>query len=203
MTVGGGRHALVLAAGAGRRFGGNKLNAPWRGEPLVLAALRTALAARVERVTIVTGAAAAALEPVLATIGDPRLRRVQAPDWNEGLAASVRAGIASLPSDTRAAVIFLGDMPLIPEGLADQLLDAVAAGAPAARVRSPSGPAHPVAFAAAAFPALLALEGDRGARSVIDGLGDAVTSFESDAPGVVFDVDLPRDLERASIDEAT
>ena len=203
MTEGGGRHALVLAAGAGRRFGGNKLSALWRGEPLVLAALRTALAARVERVTVVTGAEAAALDPVLSIIADPRLRRVVALDWDEGLAASVRAGIASLPGDTKAAVIFLGDMPLIPEGLADQLLDAVAAGAPAARVRSPEGPAHPVAFAAAAFPNLLALDGDRGAKSVIDALGDAVARFESVAPGVVFDVDLPRDLDGASVDEAT
>lgn len=203
MTEGGGRHALVLAAGAGRRFGGNKLSALWRGELLVLAALRTALAARVERVTIVTGADAAALEPVLWTIGDPRLRRVVARDWNDGLAASLRAGIASLPGDAQAAVIFLGDMPLIPEGLADQLLDAVAAGAPAARVRSPKGPAHPVAFTAAAFPDLLALDGDRGARSVIDGLGDAVASVESDAFGVVFDVDRPSDLDGATVEEAT
>jgi CTP:molybdopterin cytidylyltransferase MocA len=96
-----GRHALVLAAGAGRRFGGNKLSALWGGEPLVLAALRSALAARVERVTVVTGAQAPALDPVLSTIDDPRLRRVVALDWNEGLAASLRAGVASLPGDTQ------------------------------------------------------------------------------------------------------
>ncbi|WP_312084283.1 nucleotidyltransferase family protein [Brevundimonas sp.] len=198
-----GRHALVLAAGAGRRFGGNKLSALWGGEPLVLAALRTALAARVERVTVVTGAQAPALDPVLSTIDDPRLRRVVALDWNEGLAASLRAGVASLPGDTQGAVIFLGDMPLIPAGLADQLLDAVAGGAPAARVRSPRGPAHPVAFAAAVFPDLVALVGDRGARSVMDGLGEAVACVDSDAPGVVFDVDLPSDLDKATIDEPT
>ncbi len=100
-------------------------------------------------------------------------------------------------------MIFLGDMPLIPEELVDRLLDAVAAGAPAARVRSSKGPAHPVAFAAAAFPDLLALDGDRGAKSVIDALGGTVANFESDAPGVVFDVDRPVDLEGASVDEAT
>ena len=139
----------------------------------------------------------------MSTIDDPRLQRVVAQDCHEGLAASLRAGVASLPSNAQGAVIFLGDMPLIPEGLADHLLDAVAGGAPAARVRSPEGPAHPVAFAAAVFPDLVALEGDRGARSVVDGLGDAVASIDSDDAGVRFDIDLPSDLDNATAGRPT
>lgn len=200
MTEAAGRHAIVLAAGAGRRFGGGKLTAIWRGEPLILAAVRTALAAGVETVTVVTGADETVVE-ALAAVADRRMRLVAADEWREGLAASLRAGIASLPASAKAAVIFLGDMPQASAALADALLDAVIEGAPAAVVRSPHGPAHPVAFASAVFPDLLALRGDQGARPVIEALGDRVAAIDSADPGAVFDVDRPADLERQPAQE--
>lgn len=189
-----GRHALVLAGGAGRRFGGGKLTALWCGEPLVLAAVRTALAATVDTVTVVTGADARVAEALFA-VTDARLRLVEAADWNEGMAASLRTGVAALPASAQAAVIFLGDMPLVPASLADRLLGAIMAGAPAAIIRSPQGPAHPVAFDVTLFPDLLRLRGDRGARSVLAALGDRVAVIDCNHPGVVFDVDEPQDLE--------
>lgn len=189
-----GRHAIVLAAGAGRRFGGGKLTAPWRGEPLILASVRIALAAAVETVTVVTGADATVVE-ALADVRDHRLRWIAIEDWDEGLAASLRAGISALPASASAMAIFLGDMPQIPDTLADALLAAVAGGAPAAVVRSPHGPAHPVAFSAAVFPDLLRLRGDRGARTVLEALGDRVANIDCDHPWVVFDVDHRSDLE--------
>ncbi len=60
-------------------------------------------------------------------------------------------------------------------------------------VRSPAGPAHPVAFGAAVFADLLS--GDRGARWVLGALGDEVVSIDCDDPGVVFDIDHPADLQ--------
>ena len=194
MTAPDGRHAIVLAAGAGTRFGGGKLTAIWRDEPLIRASVATALGATVERVTVVTGADAEMISDALSALHDPRLNIVQAEDWADGMSASLTAGVAALPDDARAVVVFLGDMPCIPPALADRLLDAVMTGAPAAAVRSTHGPAHPVAFGAAVFPDLLVLSGDRGARSLLEGLGDAVVKIDCDDPGVVFDVDRPQDL---------
>lgn len=194
MTGPSGRQAIVLAAGAGLRFGGDKLTALWRGRPLIMAAVRTALAAGVDKVTVVTGADDG-IAGALAPLGGARLRLISAPDWNEGLAASLRAGVRALPSPTLATVVFLGDMPLVPAFLADQLLDAVIGGAPAAVVRSPHGPAHPVAFSAGLFPELLGLRGDRGARSVLQALGDAVVAIDCEDAGAVYDVDRPEDLD--------
>lgn len=193
MTKSAGRHAIVLAAGAGRRFGGGKLTAIWQGEPLIRAAVRTALSASVERVTVVTGADAT-LRELLSAFDEPRLALVEALDWEEGLAASLRSGIAALPDSTQAVVVFLGDMPRVPPSLADRLLDAVIDGAPAAMVRSAAGPAHPVAFGAALFPTLCSLTGDRGARLVLEALGNTVAEIVSDDAGVVFDVDYPADI---------
>ncbi|QYF87384.1 NTP transferase domain-containing protein [Brevundimonas sp. PAMC22021] len=191
-----GRHAVVLAAGAGRRFGGGKLLADWRGEPLVLAAVRSALAARVDEVVLVVGADAAAVTAAADTAGDPRLRIVPASDWAQGLGASLAAGVRSLPPDAEKMVVFLGDMPAIPEGLADQLLDALDGPHVAARTVSPHGPAHPVAFARDVFDALGELTEDQGAKSLLAALGPRVASVFTDDPGVVFDVDRPEDLAR-------
>lgn len=64
-----GTHALLLAAGAGTRFGGGKLTASWRGEPLVCAAARIALASPAERVTAVVGKDAGMVAQALAELG--------------------------------------------------------------------------------------------------------------------------------------
>ena len=190
-----GRHALVLAAGAGSRFGGGKLTADWRGAPLVVWAVRAALAANVERVTVVIGAAADSVEQALEALAGDRLRVVEAGNWAQGQSASLRAGVGALPRDARAVAVFLGDMPSVEPAMADRLLDAVAAGAPAARLRSAAGPAHPAAFSAEVFPDLLNLSGDQGARGLFERLGDAVAIFETDHPGATLDIDRREDLE--------
>jgi molybdenum cofactor cytidylyltransferase len=195
MPAEGQRHAIVLAAGAGRRFGGGKLLAPWQGEPLVLAAVRTALAAPVGRVTVVLGAGKEAVAEALSALPSARLKLVEAEHWRDGLSASLRAGIDSLPAEAESVVVFLGDMPAIPLDLAGELLDAIEAGAPAAVVVSPRGPAHPAAFARSQFDSLRELSGDRGARVLLEALGAAVARIKSDDPGVVFDIDLPADIE--------
>ncbi len=190
-----GRHALVLAGGAGSRFGGGKMLAAWHGEPLVLAAIRTALSAQVETVFLVTGAEQEALAGVAAGMHEARLVVVQAHDWARGMSASLIAGIAALPGDAFAVAVLLGDMPLIPEGLVDRVLDEVGKGAVAAVVTSPLGPAHPAAFSRATFETLAGLKGDRGARGVLAAFDDAVAQIASDDPGVVFDVDRLADLQ--------
>ena len=121
-----GLQAVVLAAGSARRFGGRKLLADWNGAPLLHAALACARAAPAEGVTVVTGADAADIAACVRAF-DPAIRLVHAPDHAEGMAASLRTGIASLPADTLAAFVFLGDMPrvspdvLAPLSLADWL----------------------------------------------------------------------------------
>lgn len=192
----GGRHAIVLAAGAASRFGGGKLVALWRGEPLIRWSVRAALATAVDGVVLVVGSGAAEVWTALGPIDDVRLTIVEAPLWSEGLSASLRTGLAALPPDAVAAAVFLGDMPAVSPLLADRLLDAVVAGAPAARLLSPLGPAHPTAFAARLFPKLAQVAGDQGGREVLRSLGDQVAFIASDDPGAVFDIDHPADLSR-------
>lgn len=182
-------HALVLAAGAARRFGGRKLLARWRGRSLIEWSVAAALASGVDEVTVVLGAGADQIEPCLPST----VASVICDDWAEGMAASLRCGIAALPAGTSAVAIFLGDMPAVSPMLARQLLDAVKAGAPAAVASFEGIPAHPVAVGVAAFPILLALRGDCGARKELVELA-GTTIIEADSAAAIFDVDVEADL---------
>lgn len=185
--------AVVLAAGAGARFGGAKLTSPWRGGRLIDGAVAAALAAPVRTVAVVIGA-----DPAVAqALGrDPRLRLVHAVDHAQGMAASLRAGISALPADAAGAFVFLGDMPLIPIVILRPLALALAQGAAAAAPLWAGHRGHPVLFSRTLFPDLLALAGDQGAKSVLDGLGGRLALVESPDEGVLFDVDFRTDSPR-------
>lgn len=185
--------SLVLAAGAGSRFGGGKLIAPYRGAPLLHAALAAARAAPGGEITVVTGADAEAVATAVAAF-DPSIRLVHAPDHAEGMAASLRTGIASLGPQVDAAFVFLGDMPRIPHAVLAPLADAVAAGAPAAAPVFQGRRGNPVVLNRALFAEVAQLKGDVGARPILQRLGDAVALVETDDDGVLFDVDERGDL---------
>jgi molybdenum cofactor cytidylyltransferase len=190
--------AIVLAAGAGSRFGGGKLFAPWRDGVLLDGALAMAFAAPVQSVSVVWGAdrrVPAAAEAFAARAGaSDRLRLVHAERHAEGMAASLKAGVASLDSHSEGAFVFLGDMPRIPASVTRALADALANGAAAAAPDFAGQRSHPVLFASELYPALLDLSGDRGAAAILAALGDSLALVAADDDGVLFDVDRPDDL---------
>ena len=188
-----GFHALVLAAGAGSRFGGGKLTAPWRGAPLIHAALRSAAAAPVEAVTVVLGSDAEGVRAAARTFAaSSPLRFVKAADWSLGLSASLRAGVAALPADAEAAFVFLGDMPCIPASVLPPLASAVLAGAPAAAPTHQGRRGHPVLLGRALLNRVSTLTGDEGARRLLNTVH--VAEVVSLSEGVLFDVDTPNAL---------
>ena len=188
-----GFQALVLAAGSATRFGGRKLLADWNGAPLLHAALAAARAAPVEGVTVVTGADAAEIEACV-TAFDPAIPRVHAPDHGQGMAASLRAGVAALPADTQGVFVFLGDMPRVPRAVLQPLAEAVRAGALAVAPVFQGRRGNPVILARELFATVATLTGDTGARDLLNDLGARLVLVESPDDGVLFDVDVPGDL---------
>ena len=178
---------VLLAAGLGRRFGGDKLLAPLGGRPVVRWSA-AALAAAVDRVLVVLPPGAdllrAALDGLHVDFVEHALRR-------EGMASSIRAGVAALPADAEAFVVALGDQPLVDSALVAQLCARWReTRAPAVVPRYADGTGHPVLFDRACAPALMRLEGDRGARPVLEALGDAAVHV--DVPSAMpSDVDTP------------
>jgi len=192
-----GYQGLVLAAGAGERFGGRKLTADWQGRPLVMAAVEAALGAPVDTVIVVLGCDASTVAAALAPLAGPRLQLVVAEGWRDGMAATLRQGVQSLPATSRGFLLFLGDMPLIPRALPPSVLAHLEAGAPAAQPFHGGVPAHPVGFSLALYEDLLALTGDRGAAALLRDRPGVIRIEAGDA-GAVFDVDHPADLTKVT-----
>jgi molybdenum cofactor cytidylyltransferase len=179
--------AIVLAAGSGRRFGGDKLLAPFRGEPLVHHAIRAARAAPVERVIVVC--------PPSLAIGDwPGAPAVEAARIaSTALSTSLKAGIAAA-GGVDGVFVFLGDMPLIPHDLAGRLADALGEGF-AAVPRHAGRNGHPVLLSCRAFPQIEGLDGDEGAGKLLKARDD-LAFVECPADTIHLDVDRTEDLAR-------
>lgn len=195
-TGGGDFEAIVLAAGAGRRFGGRKLLAPYAGGRLIDAALRAAFVAPVARVTVVTGFDAAAVEAAVraSPAVDTRLNLVFAPEHADGMGASLARAAAEVSNAAAGVFVFLGDMPRVPEAVLRPLTAAVEAGAAAAAPTFAGRRGHPVLFGAALLVRLRELQGDEGARAVLAGLGERLALVPAPDDGVLFDVDEPEQL---------
>jgi molybdenum cofactor cytidylyltransferase len=183
--------ALVLAAGQGSRFGGQKLTAQWEDGMLIDGALRAAMAAPVEEILVVTGADPDVIKAVDA-YNDERLRTVYAENHIKGLSASLKAGIAALSPGIHGAFIFLGDMPRIPHEVLPQLCEAIDNGAPAAAPVHHGVRGHPVILASPLFGMLMDLQGDNGANGLLNALGPQVVTIPTTDDGILFDVDEPQ-----------
>jgi len=180
---------LVLAAGGSRRFGGvPKQLAPLDGVPLLEHALRAVAAAPdVEPVLVALGAHA---EQILAAVDLQGAEPLLIPDWAEGQAAALRAGVAALAPRADAVLVTLGDQPRVSAAAIARVVAAWDGTAPAVRATFGGRPGHPVLLERALFPAVAELRGDTGARELLRA-GVVEVACDADA---VLDVDTPADL---------
>lgn len=182
--------AIVLAAGRGSRFAdGFKLLALHEARPLVRIVASAALASRAAPVIVVTGHRQ---EEVAAALAGLPVETAFNPDYAEGLSTSLRRGFSALPESARAAVVMLGDMPLVGAAAVDRLIGAwEAGGRPAAVVPLVEGRrANPVLLSRALEADVERLTGDRGAGPLLARRGD-VLEVAMDDPALLADVDTP------------
>lgn len=186
--------AVLLAAGAGSRFGGGKLLADYGGRPLISAALDALARSPVAETLVVVGAEGAALRPVLEGYG---VGIVENPRWSEGQSTSVLAGLGACGPQVEAAVVLLADQPLVEAGAVERLIQAFLRGAEVAVATYDGEPRNPVLFSRGTWPVLFEeLKGDRGAREVLRRRPEWVTLVPCDGAGDPFDVDTEEDLRR-------
>jgi CTP:molybdopterin cytidylyltransferase MocA len=186
--------AILLAAGSGSRFGGGKLLAPYRGRPLIEAALASLEEAPVDEKVVVVGDDAERLREVCERYG---VHIVENPEWQRGQSTSVLAGLRACGALTQAAVVLLGDQPLIGAGAVDRLVATFAEGAKVAVATYGGKRRNPVLFSREVWPLLEAeLAGDEGARSVMRHHPELLVDVPCDGVGDPADVNTREDLRR-------
>jgi molybdenum cofactor cytidylyltransferase len=185
---------VLLAAGSGSRFGGDKLLAKLDdGRSLALAALE-GLAAGVDAVIAVVRPGDAALHSLFGRSG--ALVAVCS-DAAEGMGASLACGVREVQQrfpQAQGAIIALADMPWLSSPTVEHIANALRRGATMAAPTHCGTRGHPVGFGAGCFAELQALSGDEGARALLSARGAELVLIAVDDPGVLRDVDTPADL---------
>ena len=182
--------AIVLAAGSSTRFGRTKQLEKFEGAPLAANAMRKAESVCGVRSVLVTGKdwkeVASACEPLAGFF-------VINNDYEQGLASSIACGVRAVAESADAILLMLADLPLVSAEHLGNLVDAWK-NSPhsiiASAFEDTLGP--PIVFPKADFDELLKLEGDRGARPVIEANRNRVLALPCEE--AAFDIDRPEDL---------
>lgn len=185
--------AIVLAAGGSTRMGQPKLLLPWQGEALIRWPVKTALKANLSPVIVVTGAYASEITTVLQ---DLAVNIVHNADWKAGQSTSVRCGILSLPEETEAVVILLGDQPQLPVSVLQKLVLEYRSSNKSIPIFISSfnkNRRNPVLFDRLVFHDLLNLKGDAGGRAIFSLYPGKYVPV--DDPNIFLDIDCPEDYQ--------
>ena len=183
---------ILLAAGSGSRFGGDKLLHPLPDGVAIAAHAARNLFASGLNVTAVVRPGDFPLADMLEQEG---CYVTVCPEAAQGMGASLAHAVRA-ERGAAGWVVALADMPRIRPDTIRRIAEAIATGAAIAAPGYRGTRGHPVAFAARFGPELAALTGDSGARSLLEREREAVVLVDCDDPGVLLDIDRRADLER-------
>ncbi|NJP11013.1 MAG: nucleotidyltransferase family protein [Leptolyngbyaceae cyanobacterium RU_5_1] len=186
---------VILAAGASSRMGTPKQLLHYQGRSLIRYAVETAIASVCHPILVVLGAYADHIKPELKS---PNLQVIENPRWTHGMSTSIRIGVEGLKAENpsvKAVVLMVCDQPLVSTQLINQLVEyyqAMKGLIVAAEYAGILG--VPALFDHTLFPDLIALNGDVGARQVIQ--RHAQKTCGVSYPAGAFDLDTPADYQQ-------
>ena len=192
--------AVVLAAGASRRFGADKLLHPLTLHGVTLPLAAHSLLPWVEtftHITVVVKPAAEifcrALETALGTTNAAKISWLVCEDADKGLASSLICGVQA---NTRAAgwLIGLADMPAVPAIAISSVRNALLHDAELAAPFCNGSRGHPVGFSAHYYNELLGLSGDTGAKRLLERDQNKIVQIVIEDAGILTDIDTSADL---------
>lgn len=185
---------VILAAGTSTRLGSLKQLLPLEGQPILQHVIGAAAEAALDPIVIVLGHRASEVEAKLRL--PQGVSVVNNPDYAQGQASSLRAGLASLPGDVAAAVILLGDQPGIRPAVVRAAVEKwESTGGPVVRTLYRGRSGHPVVLDRNVWSEVMAETGDRGARDLLAGHPEWVVALERDEDPPA-DVDTRADYEK-------
>jgi len=190
--------AIVLAAGASKRFPGTKQLAVMGGMTLVERAIDAVPPREVGEIVVVLGHQARAVERVVRAKRGVKVAVNKR--YRAGMATSIRVGIGAVASGSTGAILLLADQPFVTLSLLQRMLRVFQAGGPGGRIVAA---AHadlvtpPVIFSREYFEELAELRGDEGARSVIERHADALALVRVRSKAVLADIDTLEDFDKA------
>jgi molybdenum cofactor cytidylyltransferase len=191
--------AIILAAGASTRLGQPKQLLKLNGETLLHRTARLATEAGYNPVFVVLGYEAARMQQELSSLA---AKPILNPDWSSGMGSSLSSGIEAVMNEKTApqkVIVLLCDQPTLSAETLSNLLRTSTESKSLITASSYSGRSGvPAIFDQQLYPDLLKVEGDQGARSVIQRYADQTMTVEF--PSGIVDIDTPEDLAKLTTD---
>ena len=158
---------IILAAGAGTRFGGPKQLAIYKNKTFIENVIETAFQVDFEEIVVVLGAY---FSEIITKIRNLKIQVLKNEDWEQGQATSVKLGVIKLIDDKLDAILFLlVDQPQISSDLIKNVIKSFAYNKPNIIVHSFKGQIrHPILFSRNTFSDLIKIEGDQGGRQLFN-----------------------------------
>lgn len=198
--------AILLAAGESRRMGRPKQLLEWQGRPLLLHVLENCVRSSVDEVILVLGHEAHQIRSCLPELP---VKIVVNPDYETGMASSLRQGLLSMDARSEAFLVLLADQPCIGPDMIDRVIREFRQAHPRRGIVRPvhkGVPGHPVLIGVEYLQEALELHGDQGARRILMDHPADVLEIGVDREGVLMDVDTREGyracLKRAELDES-
>jgi molybdenum cofactor cytidylyltransferase len=190
---------IILAAGSSSRLGKPKQNLIFQGKTLLQKAIQNALDSVCENVIVVLGANAEVIQP---TIQDQPVPVIFNPDWQEGMASSIRCGITELQkltSKVTGVILMLCDQPFADAAILNQLIQKKSATQNSIIASAYNGTSGaPALFDQSHFDELLQLKGNEGAKNILLKYADEVVTVPFLLGAI--DIDTAGDYERLETD---
>jgi len=185
--------AIILAAGTSSRMGFLKQTANIKGKSLLELVLDKVRKFPFHEIIIVLGYKH---DEVMKTLKLEYEKVVINEEYEKGMSSSLKKGVLNISKDSEAFAIFLADMPLIKEKSIEKVINEF--NERSCLIVAPifnKVIGHPVIFHRNLIPEIINLEGDIGAKKVIEKYKDEACFIEIDDEGVLIDIDAPKDLE--------
>jgi len=188
--------SILLAAGQSKRMSGeNKLIKSVKGIPLIKCALNNILKSHVNEIIIVLGYQNETIEKLIDK--SSRIKFVFNSNFESGIASSIKEGIKKLSKKTDSFFISLGDMPSINYDTYNQLIKCNKnKKAIVPMFKGQQG--NPVLFPKSFEEKLLSIQGDSGAKKILEINKKEVLYLEINDPGIIRDLDVPNDFNNLS-----
>jgi len=188
--------AIVLAAGESRRMGRPKQLLTWQGKTLLQHVLESLINSDADEIILVLGHEAEAIRKSLTEF---QIKIVINPDYNQGMASSLRQGLLAMDPRSEAFLVLLADQPGIGPEIMNRMIREFQRADPRRGIVRPvyrGLRGHPVLIGVRYLQETLQLQGDVGARQILVNHPTDILEIEVDQDGILKDIDTPEEYQK-------
>ena len=187
--------AIVLAAGESKRMGRPKQLLEWQGKPLLQHSLESLINSAVDEIILVLGHEA---DRIRATLPALPIKIVINPDYQQGMASSLRRGLLATDRSSEAFLVLLADQPGIGPEIVNTIIRTFRQADPQRGIVRPvyrGRRGHPVLIGAQYREEVLRLQGDLGARRILMNHPGDVLEIDVEDNAILEDIDTPEEYQ--------